>query len=250
MVAAYSGGDGDDARGQRTGAGGAGGSDRLRATNPYHKRRRRPRGRQATPSYAYSAHSPPRGVTGITAFRGQNPTRTHGEQSPPLTRSPLLSSPGFPTALSFAGRKERKKEGRKKGQKGASCTSSRCRRRRRHRPRPRRRRYRRCPAVRAISSYRAISRQLLRYSNFQGQLIADARSTKRTLPPPSPSWGSAHPSNWIDEIIRFESRPNSRSAIICHDSCIIRDSRILELVSWICSNYSRVTFKEQYRKDF
>ncbi|KAG7198076.1 hypothetical protein KM043_018244 [Ampulex compressa] len=24
----------------------------------------------------------PRGVTGITAFRGQNPTRTHGERSP------------------------------------------------------------------------------------------------------------------------------------------------------------------------
>lgn len=116
-VAGGSGGDGGGARGQRSGGGGAGDSDRLRATNPYHERRRRPReaGRQATPSYAYSAHSPPRGVTGITAFRGQNPTRTHGERSPPLTRSPLLSSPGFPTALSFAGRKERRKEGRTEG---------------------------------------------------------------------------------------------------------------------------------------
>lgn len=57
-------------------------------------------GRQHHLVRVLSAHSPPRGVTGITAFRGQNPTRTHGERSPPLTRSPLRCRLRvFPTAL-------------------------------------------------------------------------------------------------------------------------------------------------------
>jgi len=71
------------------------------------------------------------------------------------------------------GRKEGRKDGRTDGRKGASCARSRHRRRHRsHRCRCR------CPAVRAISRYRsatrAISRQLHRYSNFQGQLISSA----------------------------------------------------------------------------
>lgn len=65
-------GGGPRAAGRPSGA--EGGAGLLQATGPLPPRR--------TPLLNVLRVSPRGGVTGITAFRGQNPTRTHGERSP------------------------------------------------------------------------------------------------------------------------------------------------------------------------
>lgn len=65
-------GGGPRAGGRPSGA--EGGAGLLQATGPLPPRR--------TPLLNVLRVSPRGGVTGITAFRGQNPTRTHGERSP------------------------------------------------------------------------------------------------------------------------------------------------------------------------
>lgn len=199
-VAGGSGGDGGGARGQRSGGGGAGDSDRLRATNPYHERRRRPRGRQAGNPLVrvHCSLTPARSHRDNCISRTESHKNSRRAVAPSDSLSALVVS-GFSHRVVL-----RRKEGKKKGRKDGRARRARRlrrprrrrRRRRRHRPRPRRRcRRHRSPSSRGARHFLIPSHFSPITSIFEFSRPADRgrASTKRTLSPPLPLTGVRAP---------------------------------------------------------